>query len=354
MYHENQWFAHVFKRTDPGQVASTPETYGNYVYFANQKQYPDQPGSDNQSRIGTEPYAHPNAAPASGDAEDSLLSKTYEIFLRSRKEGNFRNEKEAQEATEVVLDLAEIPWIQSRQLRNTVIHKVKMSDDHSLVAFTVDIGNTEFLTGGVRDMKENRVLPQLMLPNIGQIEFGGGDSPKHLYYTEVDEYNRPCRVKRLNIETRESTTLFTDVDPTHYVDIGVTKDSKFLVISSNTKEDSEIWVLPRESYHEEGVEDQFVTPVKVIKRKQGARAHIDHLRDYFVTITTDCTEKKNFKLATLQDDQLIDGSVPELESWEDLLAPGMSSQDLVITEFDAFKDFLAIYCKKNGVPEILV
>ena len=26
----------------------------------------------------------------------------------------------------------------------------------------------------------------------------------------------------------------------------------------------------------------------------------------------------------------------------------------MITEFDAFKDFLAIYCKKNGVPEILV
>ena len=32
----------------------------------------------------------------------------------------------------------------------------------------------------------------------------------------------------------------------------------------------------------------------------------------------------------------------------------MVSQDLVITEFDAFKDFIAIYCKKNGKPEILV
>ena len=34
-----------------------------------------------------------------------------------------------------------------------------MSDDHSLVAFTVDIGNTEVLTGGVRDMTEDVVLP---------------------------------------------------------------------------------------------------------------------------------------------------------------------------------------------------
>ena len=130
-----------------------------------------------------------------------------------------------------------------------------MSDDHSLVAFTVDIGNTEFLTGGVRDMKENRVLPQIMLPNVGQVEFGGGENPTCLYFTEADEYNRPCKLKRLNLQTLEQTTIFMDEDPTHYIDIGVTKDQKFLVISSNTKEDSEIWVMPRESYHSEGIED---------------------------------------------------------------------------------------------------
>lgn len=124
----------------------------------------------------------------------------------------------------MVLDIAEIPWVPSRQLRNTVIEKVKMSDDHSLVAFTVDIGNTEFLTGGVRDMKENRVLPQIMLPNVGQVEFGGGENPTCLYFTEADEYNRPCKLKRLNLQTLEQTTIFMDEDPTHYIDIGVTKD----------------------------------------------------------------------------------------------------------------------------------
>ena len=98
-----------------------------------------------------------------------------------------------------------------------------------------------------------------------------------------------------------------DDDPTHYIDIGVTKDSKFLVIASNTKEDSEIWVLPREGHHSEGAEDKFVTPIKVIPRKQGVRSHIDHLRDFFVTITTDGSKNKNFKLATLPDDQLVEG-----------------------------------------------
>ncbi len=38
--------------------------------------------------------------------------------------------------------------------------------------------------------------------------------------------------------------------------------------------------------------------------------------------------------------------------WNDLLP--FQDQNLVISEFDAFKDFLAIYCKRNGVPEIVV
>ena len=127
-----------------------------------------------------------------------------------------------------------------------------------------------------------------MLPSVGQIEFGGGENPKVLYFTESDsESNRPSKVKRLCLETKQQTTIFVDDDPTHYIDIGVTKDYKFLVIASNTKEDSEIWVQPREGSHPDGQEDNALTPVKIVPRKKDVRAHIDHLRDFFVTITTD-------------------------------------------------------------------
>jgi len=37
-----------------------------------------------------------------------------------------------------------------------------------------------------------------------------------------------------------------------------------------------------------------------------------------------------------------------------LLAPTGEGEDLVITEFDGFHDFIAIYCKRRGIPEILV
>ena len=150
-----------------------------------------------------------------------MISSTYDIYLRHRADAKI---KDSEVPAEVVLDIAEIPFVSERQLRGTVVHKIKMSDDHSMVAFTVDVGNTEVLKGGVKDMRENRVL-DIMLPRVGQIEFGGGENPKVLYFTESDsESNRPSKVKRLCLETKQQTTIFVDDDPTHYIDIGVTKD----------------------------------------------------------------------------------------------------------------------------------
>jgi len=54
--------------------------------------------------------------------------------------------------TDIFLDLEEIPFIRKSMIRKTIVDKVKMNDDHSLIAYTLDIGNTERLTGGIKDM----------------------------------------------------------------------------------------------------------------------------------------------------------------------------------------------------------
>jgi len=51
-------------------------------------------------------------------------------------------------------------------LKKTIVDKVKMNDDHTLVAFTLDIGNTERITGGLKDMLKNEVVPHVKLEGI--------------------------------------------------------------------------------------------------------------------------------------------------------------------------------------------
>ncbi len=96
--------------------------------------------------------------------------------------------------------------------------------------------------------------------------------------------------------------MFVDTDQTHYVDIGVTKDGRYLVINSNTKEDSEVWVADRD-------QPEVVLPTKLIPRRQNVRAHIDHLRDFFVMITNHGVKTKNYKLTTLQDTKYSSGNL---------------------------------------------
>ena len=164
------------------------------------------------------------------------------------------------------MDLEEVPFVSRSMIRKTIVDKVKMNDDHSMIAYTLDIGNTERLTGGIKDMKTNEVLKNIKLEGISQIEFGRGR--ENIYYVETDSMNRPYKVKKMNIKTMEESSVFVDTDPTHYVDIGITKDGKYLIINSNTKEDSEVWVVDRDQ--------PLVTPTKLILMRINVRAQIDH------------------------------------------------------------------------------
>ena len=47
----------------------------------------------------------------------------------------------------------------------------------------------------------------------------------------------------MDYKTGKQKIIFEDSNPTHYIDVGKTKDSKYIILSSSTKEDSEVWVL---------------------------------------------------------------------------------------------------------------
>lgn len=273
----DSWRKHVFGRSDP-EIESIPEKYGPYIYFLRHKEYSQKP---------------------TGSAKQQ--SNVYEIYCRHKHGQAFQSVEEAKQHTETILDLEEVPFVSKGMLKKTIVDKVKMNDDHSLVAFTLDIGNTERITGGVKCMLKNEVLPHVKLEGISQLEFGAGRDT--MFFVETDSLNRPYKVKKLDLRTMETTTVFVDSDQTHYVDIGVTKDGKYILINSNTKEDSEVWVMDRAGQ---------AAPSKLIPRRQGVRAHIDHLRDFFIMITNHGVKSKNYKLATLNDSDLQG-------EWEDLV-----------------------------------
>lgn len=62
--------------------------------------------------------------------------------------------------------MVEIPWIPQKLLKTTVVDKVKFNSDHSLVAFTVDVGNNERCTGGLKNMNIGEIDPEWIVDGI--------------------------------------------------------------------------------------------------------------------------------------------------------------------------------------------
>jgi len=191
------------------------------------------------------------------------------------------------EAVLSVVDLVNVGFVPQKHLLTTVVDKIKLNYDHSKVAFTVDIGNNERCTGGLKDMNTGKIDLDIKLKDISAIEFAKNDN---LIFVELDDHNRPYNVKRKNLCTLEEQSLLVDDDPTHYIDISLSKDKEFIFINSATKEDSEIWVID----NREGNEN--FTPKLLLPRQKDVRIHIEHVRDFFMKISNNDSSSKNFKL----------------------------------------------------------
>ena len=80
------------------------------------------------------------------------------------------------------------------------------------------------------------------------MEFGGGENGKDiLYYTETDQANRPFMVWRMDLKDFSKNMVYVDDNEINYLELSKSKDGKYIIISSNTKEDSEIRILPQDS-----------------------------------------------------------------------------------------------------------
>ena len=92
-------------------MGDMPEKAGKYYYYLKMAELP---------RLPTEKQ-----------------SSTYEIYMRSEKQS-----KNADDGEEI-FDITQVPFLQPQLLRHTMVSKIKMSDDHSLLAFTLEVGADE-------------------------------------------------------------------------------------------------------------------------------------------------------------------------------------------------------------------
>ncbi len=210
------------------------------------------------------------------------------------------------------------------------------SPDHGLLAWSSDEAGSELHRIRVRDLATGEDRPDIVPDSTGEVVWAA-DS-RAFFYVGVDADHRPSRVlrHRLGDSADQDTLMHEESDAGMFVDIDETQSGRFLLISINDHETSEIRLLDLT------VPD--AVPVTIAPRAVGREYDVDHLGDALL-IRTNADGAEDFKIVTAP---VAD---PSPGNWRDLVAhrPGC----LILSHL-CLQGRLIRLERENGLPRIVI
>lgn len=210
------------------------------------------------------------------------------------------------------------------------------SPDHRLLAWSADEAGSELHTIRVRDLASGEDLPDAVPDTTGDIVWAA-DS-RSFFYVGLDADHRPSKVlrHRLGDPVAHDTLLHDEADAGMFVDIDETQSGRFLLISINDHETSEIRLVDLTA--------QDVDPVVMAPRLVGRQYDVEHHGEDLL-IRTNADGAEDFKIVSAP---VVS---PGPEQWRDVIAhvPGR----LILSHF-CLKGRLIRLERENGLPRIVI
>jgi oligopeptidase B len=163
-----------------------------------------------------------------------------------------------------------------------------VSPDEDLLAYSVDAAGDEVFELRFRDLRTGEDLPD----RVPRTYFGcawGSDS-KHFFYTVHDQAYRPHQVfcHRIGTEQSDDVLVLEEPDERFELDVRATRSGDLVVISSESRITSEVWVV--DAHHPE-------SPARSVGgRRDGVTYDVEHAGDILLVVTDD--DAVEFRLMT--------------------------------------------------------
>lgn len=247
--------------------------------------------------------------------------RQYETWLRRRDEPGAPEE--------VMLDLNALaegrPFLQ--------LGAFDVSPDTRLLAYSLDETGALDYTLRVRDLASGQDLP-LAIENTEDAAWG--NDSRTLYYLTKDEAKRTHRVwrHRLGAGTPDEL-LFEETDELFWLGLGKTRDERWIVVSSGSKDTTELRVID--------ADDPAAAPRVVLPRKSGIEMSLDHRHGRFYLLVNDTG--RNFRLVETSAD------APSLESARELIA---HRDNVMLEDLDLFERWMVVQERDRGTLKLRV
>lgn len=251
----------------------------------------------------------------------TVMGQQYEI--QCRRKGTMKAREE------ILLDLNQI----NKGHDFTGLGAMSVSPDNRWLAYSIDHSGFREYTLFVKDLKNPGKKPK-KFRTVADVEWAA-DS-RTIFYTVEDKAKRPYRLYRQDIGAVNASLIYEERDEAYWFGIGKTRDDKFILMVSGSKEESEVSFIPASKPTAE--------PKLIAKRRTEHEYYVDH-RDGQFYIRTNQPDADNFRLVTVSD------SDPREENWKQLLAP---SEETMLDGVDVFQNHMVLSERNGGFTRLRV
>ncbi|KAG0348566.1 hypothetical protein BG004_004811 [Podila humilis] len=204
------------------------------------------------------------------------------------------------------------------------VKKVLLSTGHQTFSFLTEEEGEELGSLHFRDLNRGQPYDEV-LEDV--FNFVWGNDNKTVYYTKATDLLRPYQVwaHRLGSQQTDDILVYQEDDDSVFVDVGSTKDQKFVTINGNSLSSSVVRVLDAGHDFSSGT----VPDLTIISpREEGVEYYVDHHGNFRVMRAARNSPK---------------------DSWVELLEARDGEK---IEDVDIFKNFMVIYAKRNALPVV--
>jgi oligopeptidase B len=241
-------------------------------------------------------------------------------------------------AGDVILDENELA--QGHEFLNLGVFA--LSHDQRRLAYAVDHDGSERYALRIRDLSSQTDLPDAV-DDVSYTAAWAADG-ETVFYTRQDEAMRPHEVWRHRLGTPAVTDerMLHEPDERFYVAVGLTRSRRFVLISIESKQTSEVRFIP--------AADPAAEPVAIAPRTQGIEYQADHAvlpgGDAWLVRgngpAPDGSPCPNFAVQIVR---LRDGAARTLVGHRD---------DATVTEVEAFADHAVVYERAQALERIRI
>jgi oligopeptidase B len=235
---------------------------------------------------------------------------------------------------ETVLDESLTP--EGFQLSNAHI-----SPNHNLVAFLEKRIGEEHGVIRIKNLENGLFLTET-IQNVVNFLWHPSRNDTIIFTTLNAIQLRPdsVRFRQLDDISGCSKLLFHEADSSFLVDVSITKDKKYLLVTSSSKTSSEIMI------HQ--LQDSILHPSKLVcieKRRPNHEYFLDHHDGKFYILTNYFSSWGDFQLV------IVNSSNFGIDRWKPV--DFLKGDHIVITDTDIFKDHLIVYATISMRPYLI-